>query len=172
MQETQETRIGKIPWRRAWQPTPVFLPWESHGQRSLVGYSPCGLKVSDTTEMIQLTHMAWDDPGFLSRLWGEVLESSYHCAWWQSGNGSESTMTMLHRLPYLAVSTWCCASACVGRRSRPRLPCAGNVPAQCTSCHREGLSEPSSPMSRPGSVRPCRLLWLLSHLHHDGTHSW
>ena len=31
--------VGKIPWRRAWQPTPVFLPGESHGQRSLVGYS-------------------------------------------------------------------------------------------------------------------------------------
>ena len=32
--------IGKIPWRRKWQPTPVFLPGESHGQRSLVGYNP------------------------------------------------------------------------------------------------------------------------------------
>ena len=32
--------IGKTPWRRAWQPTPVFLPGDSHGQRSLVGYSP------------------------------------------------------------------------------------------------------------------------------------
>ena len=32
--------VGKIPWRRAWQPTPVFLPGGSHGQRSLVGYSP------------------------------------------------------------------------------------------------------------------------------------
>ena len=31
---------GKIPWRRAWQPTPVFLPGEFHGQRSLAGYSP------------------------------------------------------------------------------------------------------------------------------------
>ncbi len=30
--------VGKIPWRRAWQPTPVFLPGESQGQRSLVGY--------------------------------------------------------------------------------------------------------------------------------------
>ena len=30
---------GKIPWRRAWQPTPVFLPGESHGERSLVGYN-------------------------------------------------------------------------------------------------------------------------------------
>ena len=32
--------VGKIPWRRAWQHTPVFLPGESHGQRSLAGYSP------------------------------------------------------------------------------------------------------------------------------------
>jgi len=32
--------VGKIPWRRAWQPTPVFLPGESHGQRSLASYSP------------------------------------------------------------------------------------------------------------------------------------
>jgi len=32
--------IGKIPWRRAWQPTPTFMPGESHEQRSLVGYSP------------------------------------------------------------------------------------------------------------------------------------
>ena len=31
--------VGKIPWRRKWQPTPVFLPGKSHGQRSLVGYS-------------------------------------------------------------------------------------------------------------------------------------
>ena len=40
----------KIPWRREWQPTPVFLPGESHGWRSLIGYSPWGLKESDTTE--------------------------------------------------------------------------------------------------------------------------
>ena len=41
MQETRfDSRVGKIPWRRKWLPTPVFLPGESHGQRSLVGYSP------------------------------------------------------------------------------------------------------------------------------------
>ena len=34
--------LGRLPWRRAWQPTPVFLPGESHGQRSLAGYSPWG----------------------------------------------------------------------------------------------------------------------------------
>ena len=37
--------VGKILWRRAWQPTPVFLPEESHGQRSLVGYTPWRLRV-------------------------------------------------------------------------------------------------------------------------------
>ena len=49
--------IGKIPWRREWQPIPVFLPGESHGQRSLVGYSPWGRKVSDASE--QLTTPGW-----------------------------------------------------------------------------------------------------------------
>ena len=44
--------VGKIPWRRKWQPTPVFLPGESHGRRSLVGYSPQGGKESDTTERL------------------------------------------------------------------------------------------------------------------------
>ena len=42
--------VGKIPWRRAWQPTPVFLPRKSHRQRSLVGYSPRDCKESNTTE--------------------------------------------------------------------------------------------------------------------------
>ena len=37
-----DTWVGKIPWRRKWQPTPVFLLGKSHGQRSLVGYSPQG----------------------------------------------------------------------------------------------------------------------------------
>ena len=42
--------VRKIPWRRAWQPIPVFLPGEFHGQRSLMGYCPQGHKDSDTTE--------------------------------------------------------------------------------------------------------------------------
>ena len=41
---------GEDPRRRAWQPTPVLLPGEPHGQRSLVGYSPQGREESDTTE--------------------------------------------------------------------------------------------------------------------------
>ena len=44
--------VRKIPWRRKWHLTPVFLPGKSHGQRSLAGYSPWGSKESDTTEQL------------------------------------------------------------------------------------------------------------------------
>ena len=53
MQETWVRSLGQEdPQRRKWQPTPVFLPGESHGCRSLVGYSPRGSKESDTTELL------------------------------------------------------------------------------------------------------------------------
>ena len=42
--------VGKIPWRRKWQSTPALLAGKSHGQRSLIGYSPWGRKELDTTE--------------------------------------------------------------------------------------------------------------------------
>ena len=51
MQETLfNPWVGKIPYKRKWQPTPAFLPGESHGQRSLAGYSPLGPKELDMTE--------------------------------------------------------------------------------------------------------------------------
>ena len=46
--------VGKIPWKREWQPTPVFLPGKSHGQRSLVGYSPWGAKSRTRLRMRQV----------------------------------------------------------------------------------------------------------------------
>ena len=47
--------VGKIPWRKAWQPTPVFLPGESHGQRSLEGATVYRVTESDMTEAIYYT---------------------------------------------------------------------------------------------------------------------
>jgi len=44
------SELERFPWRRAWQPTPVFLPGESYGQRSLAGCSPWGRKQPDMTE--------------------------------------------------------------------------------------------------------------------------
>ena len=46
--------VRKMPWRRAWQSTPVFLSGECHGQRSLAGYSSQGCKESDTTEHMHM----------------------------------------------------------------------------------------------------------------------
>ena len=57
-----DPQVGKIPWRRKWQPTLVFLSGKSHGQRSLAGYSPQGCKQSDRTKQ-------------LSTLWSETVPS-------------------------------------------------------------------------------------------------
>ena len=57
--------VGEIPWRRAWQPTPGFLPGESHGQRSLVGCSPWGRTESDMTAIEHASHAL--SPVFLNR---------------------------------------------------------------------------------------------------------
>ena len=53
--EIQVPSVGKIPWKMEWLPTPIFLPEEEHGQRSLVGYIPWGHKESDTTERLTLS---------------------------------------------------------------------------------------------------------------------
>ena len=50
--------VGKMPWRRSWQTTAVFLPGETHQQRSLVGYSPWGRRESDMTEAMWHTRTA------------------------------------------------------------------------------------------------------------------
>ena len=57
--------VGKIPWRRAWQPTPVFLPGESHGQRSLVGYSARVAK--------NQTWLKWLSTSLFLTLWGNPV---------------------------------------------------------------------------------------------------
>ena len=49
--------IGKIPWRRTWQPTPAFLPGEFRRQRSLAGYSPWGRKEQGMTRATEHTRM-------------------------------------------------------------------------------------------------------------------
>ena len=46
--------VGNVPWRREWLPTPVFLPGEFYGKRSLVDYSPWGRKEVEMTEKLSL----------------------------------------------------------------------------------------------------------------------
>ena len=58
LQETQETWVRslnrKIPWKEKWQLTPVFWPGKSHGQRSLMGYSPWSCKESDMAKQLSM----------------------------------------------------------------------------------------------------------------------
>ena len=73
--------VGKIPWRRERLPTPGFLPGESHGQRSLVGYSPWGHKESDMTERLRTTehiinhshHIVHYIPGLIYLISGSLV---------------------------------------------------------------------------------------------------
>ena len=51
--------VRKIPWGREWLPTPVFLPGDFHGQRSLEGYGPGGHKELDMTEQLSLSLSQW-----------------------------------------------------------------------------------------------------------------
>ena len=87
-------------WRRKWQPTPVFLPGESHGRRSLVGCSPWGCEESDTTELLHFDFS-------LSRI-GEGNRNllQYSClenprdggAWWAAIYAIAQSQTWLKRL--------------------------------------------------------------------------
>ena len=72
--------VEKNPWRRKWQPSLVFLPGESHGQRSLAYYSPWGHKESDTTEWLN-NNTAFSDCCLV--LWrGLKSRINYLDIWW------------------------------------------------------------------------------------------
>ena len=95
--ETSLSLFTFMHWRRKWQPTPVFLPGESHGRRSLVGYSPRGHKESDTTERLHF-HFS------LSCI-GERSGNPFQCsclenlrdggAWWTAIYGVAQSRTLL-----------------------------------------------------------------------------
>ena len=81
--------VGKIPRRRNWQPTPGFLPGESHGQRTLAGYSPWGCKEADTTEAVNT---------FTSKKkgWGKLCENHnpiHRASWGPCSPGKSSPHT-------------------------------------------------------------------------------
>jgi len=85
MQETWvQSWIRKIPWRRAWQPTPIFLPGEFHGQSSLAGYSPWDHKESGTTEVTEHRHI---DKRRYQVLWIGIYK----------GNSSSELLSSLYR---------------------------------------------------------------------------
>ena len=64
-----EPWVRKIPWRRKWQPTPLFLPEKSHGGRKLAGYSPWDCKTLNTTERLSIYTVKQDWAICSSQLW-------------------------------------------------------------------------------------------------------
>ena len=103
-------------WRRKWQPTPVFLPGESHGRRSLVGCSPWGCTESDTTERLAACFLtkrysSSPNPNFLSQLdkvlimiclisahnGQEFFPFHLQCPWW--GLSASLVAQMVKHLP-------------------------------------------------------------------------
>ena len=74
-------RVRKIPWKRKWQPTPVFLPGKSQGQKSLAGYSPWNHKELDTTEQLTTKHKALldsDKPSWIQPIY-KLFHSECYC---------------------------------------------------------------------------------------------
>ena len=89
--------VRKIPCRRKWRPTPVFLPGESHGRRSLVGYSPWGRKESDTTERLHFHFsLSCIGEGHGNPLQRSCLENPRDGgAWWAAVYGVAQSRTRL-----------------------------------------------------------------------------
>ena len=123
MRKTWVRFLGRedIPWRRKWQPTPVFLPGESHGQRSLVGCSPRGHKELDMTERIHFTSLSIiTSKNFNGLSEGMGLEMEYG-TFWLTDSCLDLGMTKSrplqwriwfnHTLPFTCYIYYCC-SAC------------------------------------------------------------
>ena len=89
-----------ISWRRKWQPTPVFLPGKTHGQRSLVGCSPWGRTESDTTEWLHFHFsLSCIGEGNSNPLQCSCLENPrYRGGWWAAVYGVAQSRTRLKRL--------------------------------------------------------------------------
>ena len=82
MQETWVPSLGREdPLEKEWQPTPAFLPGESHGQRSQAGYSPWGHKESDTTKRLS-THTIMPKLLLSRTVFGAYFIKSLHCKHW------------------------------------------------------------------------------------------
>ena len=92
--------VGKIPWKRKWQPTPVLLPGNSHGWRTLVGCSPWGHKESDMTERLHFHFsLSYIGEGNGNPLQCSCLENPRDGgAWWAAVCGVTQSRTRLKRL--------------------------------------------------------------------------
>ena len=99
----------KIPWRRKWQPTPVFLPGKSHGQKSLVGYSP------------------WDRKGLTRLSDSHTNDTMLHCRRGALAGDPGVTSPRLDSLSCLLLGTWYSVglTSCITSARPPQPPSPG-----------------------------------------------
>ena len=143
--------VRKIPWGRNWQPTPIFLPEESHGQRSLAGCSPWSLKELDMTE--QLTRTSSD----VGRLPAQTTLEPLH---------STRELSSCCRLCSLAL--WSCSVLAPPTElllvqvtspplTVPRALCHGrSLPGPCWQCHGHQASKATETVAAGFSFCPLR----------------
>ena len=73
--------LGRFPWRRKWQSTPVFLHGEFHGQRSLADYSPRGHKELGMNEQLNFFHFVFKATDAALQNWGPSTQNRKQCHW-------------------------------------------------------------------------------------------
>ena len=135
--------VRKIPWRRKWHPTPVFLPGKSHGQRSLVGFSPWGHQESGTVEVTARAHTQDLVEGLLRctlRIGGgwpgsqpprlSCLEHlPHHCSHQEDGEEKAQALRNKCRTPFQALRiSGAYSQSMLQRRAVARKPASLRVP--------------------------------------------
>ena len=145
MLETQvrSPRVGKIPWKGEWKPTPAFLPGEFHVQRSLVGYSRWGQKESesDTT----------DNACALTKVFKLMCNKEQNCGCQELGVGGYRDL-----FQFSSVAQSCPTLCDPMNRSTPGLPVHHQLPEFTqTHVHRVGDTiQPSHPLSSSSPPAP------------------
>ena len=111
--------LNLIAWRRQWHPTPVLLPGESHGQRSLVGCGPWGREESDTTEWLHFHFsLSYIGEGNDNPLQCSCLENPRNeGAWWAAIYGVAQSRTQLK---------WLCSSNLIANHNYSCAPVTGS----------------------------------------------
>ena len=119
---------GRFPWRRKWHPTPVFLPGESHGQRSLVGYSPWGHKELNMTEQRRMHKCTLPKPRntFCLLSWCSL------CCWW---NYSHTPVFIILSCPSFHGTTLCWFSSAWSPLFSIPAPQLGKCPTSLKNGH-------------------------------------
>ena len=130
MQEMQSHRlnpwVGKIPWRRKLQWTPVFLSEKSHGQSNLVGYSPWGYKESDTTEKLSCC-LGWEQNTAVNQ-----SISHTHCTYPPTHTHSLSHYDMLPHTGTFHYNSW----TFISHQNHPKSMAYTGIHSWCCTLYR------------------------------------